>query len=95
MSREPESQMHRQWQHTEKPAPPPPPTPKPKPVPRVRVENSVQNPTVRKLLTTTEKLTYEERKILRGYRLSGGSGADAERRERMTLDLEILREKEK
>ncbi|KAB2806926.1 hypothetical protein F9L07_28230 [Pimelobacter simplex] len=93
MSREPESRMHREWHHTEKPTPPPPPPPKRKPVPRVRVENGTQDPTVRKLLTTTEKLTYEERRILRGYRLSGGSGPDAERRERKALEIEILSEK--
>lgn len=86
MSREPSSPLHRSWQYHEKAEPPPPPPTQPKAgppkrVPRVRVENAGRDEAIEKLLTTTEKLTVEERRIVQGFRLSkGGPKADAERR---------------
>jgi hypothetical protein len=94
VSREPSSPMHRQWKYHEKVSPPPEPeNPKsspPKRIPRVRVENAGQDKAIQKLLTTTEQLTAEERRIVRGYRLS--SGGDAERIERARIELDILKE---
>lgn len=92
MSREPSSPMMRGWSSYEaQPTPAPEPTrPKPGPpkrIPRVRVENPGKDKALTKLATTTEALTADERRILRGYRLS--TGGDAERLERMRIDLDI------
>lgn len=83
MSREPSNPLHREWQYLVKAEPPPkeeqPKASPPKRVPRVRVENPTQDPGVQKMLRekafrkfsmTTEALSEEERKIIRGYRIS-------------------------
>jgi hypothetical protein len=89
MSREPSSAMHRGWRAFEQEPEPSQPKPgPPKRIPRIRVENPGEDKAINKLLTTTEKLSAEERKIVRGYRLS--TGGDAARLERMRIDLDIL-----
>lgn len=93
MSREPSSPMHRGWSAYDEPEPPPK-KPRIRPGKRnfkVRVEPSKKQKqrALTKLTNTTEALTAEERKIVRGYRLSvGGSTAEAERR---LLEGEIAR----
>lgn len=74
MSREPSSAMHRGWNSYEAPPAPPKPT-KPKRGKgkkiRVRMEpTKKREQAVNKLLLSTEALTPEERKIVRGYRIS-------------------------
>lgn len=82
MSREPTSRMHREWQYLAK-AEPPPQVEKAQPgrprrIPRIRVENPGRRTPTRaereaafsKFAMTTEKLTDEEREIIRGYRIS-------------------------
>lgn len=59
----------------------------PKRIPRVRVENPGKDKALTKLATTTEALTADERRILRGYRLS--VGGDTSRLERMRVELDI------
>lgn len=100
MSREPSSGELRYWftggEPPPKPSPPPKANPlaKPQPppsrrrVPRVRVEGvSAAERAVLKLATTTTALTAEERRIIRGYRLSvGGAAAEAAKRE---IEIEI------
>jgi hypothetical protein len=95
MSREPQSPMMRGWSAFKEPAPLPPPPKKP----RRRKFRVVVEPTrkereqvTQKMTTTTEALTAEERRILRGYRLS--VGGDAARLERMRIDLDIVKEKD-
>ncbi|UAL31250.1 hypothetical protein K8W59_07260 [Nocardioides rotundus] len=53
----------------------------------MRVEGAGRDKAMQKLMTTTEKLTREERRILRGYRLS--VGGDTSRLERMRVELDI------
>lgn len=95
MSREPSSPMHRGWRSFDQP-PEPEPT---KPAPgkgrniRIRVENSGRDKAINKLLTTTEALSAEERKIIRGYRLS--VGGETTRKERMRLGLDIMKERDR
>lgn len=87
MSREPSSPMHRGWGAFEQPPPAEPATPVKRQTPRVRVEGAGRDKAMQKLMTTTEKLTREERRILRGYRLS--VGGDTSRLERMRVELDI------
>ena len=50
---------------------------------------SARQKALTKLQTTTEALTPEERKIVRGFRLSGGAGFAAEQAERRRMEKEI------